>query len=116
MSLDICNFINYIPEACEIAKMVDRENVKILADLYHVYGGNEDLSHLTKYSDLLYYIHIANPIGRFYPVLSDEYNYDQFFAKLKEIGFDKRISIEAETENMPLDLEKSMELLKIYLK
>ena len=110
-----CNFINYIPEANEIAKIVERENVKILADLYHMYTGNEDLSHLSQYADLLFYIHIANPIGRFYPALSDEYNYDQFFAELKKIGFDKRISIEADTENRPLDLEKSMELLKYYL-
>jgi D-psicose/D-tagatose/L-ribulose 3-epimerase len=109
------NFINYVTEARQMAKIVDRENIKILADLYHFYDGNEDLSHLVECADLLYHIHIANPVGRLYPTLLDEYKYDQFFSKLKEIGYDNRISIEANTKNMLEDLERSMELFKFYL-
>src|SRR5207245_8369450 len=49
------------------------------------------------------HLHVANPEGRVFPRKADEYDYAPFFAALRTIGYDKRISVEASTQNLTAD-------------
>lgn len=108
------NFINYLTDAKHISTLVDRDNIKILADLFHIYCLKEPLSNINLCGDVLKHIHIANPISRNYPTLNDGYDYTEFFIRLKEIGYNSRISIEGITNEIVSDFTKSMELFKYY--
>jgi sugar phosphate isomerase/epimerase len=55
---------------------------------------------------------MANPHGRVFPLEWDEYDYAPFFATLRGIGYDKRISIEASTKNFPSEAPRAIALLR----
>jgi sugar phosphate isomerase/epimerase len=42
----------------------------------------------------------------------DEYDYAPFFASLREIGFDKRISVEASAKDFPSEAPQAIALLR----
>jgi hypothetical protein len=47
-----------------------------------------------------------------YPIAWEEYDYAPFFANLKKIGYDKRISVEASTKDQQADAPKAIALLR----
>jgi sugar phosphate isomerase/epimerase len=55
---------------------------------------------------------MANPQGRVFPLAWDEYEYAPFFAALRQIGYDKRISVEAAAKDFPVEAPKAIALLR----
>jgi D-psicose/D-tagatose/L-ribulose 3-epimerase len=55
---------------------------------------------------------MANPEGRVFPRNPKEYDYAGFFAALRTIGYDKRISVEASTKDLPTDAPSAIALLR----
>ncbi len=107
------NVINSVIEACEYAKEVARDNVKVLADYYHMCIDGESaevLSEISNYGTKLHHVHIANPKGRVYPTKDEDYS--KFFSALMQIGYDQTVSIEGGSEDILADCKKSMELFK----
>jgi sugar phosphate isomerase/epimerase len=47
-----------------------------------------------------------------FPQRWEEYDYAPFFAKLREIGYDKRISVEAGTKNLAQEGPLAIALLR----
>jgi sugar phosphate isomerase/epimerase len=92
------NTINTLSEAEYIANQVNHKNIKVLADIYHIAKEGETLANL-KDAALLTHCHISNPITRKYPHSSDSPEEvsicKQFFADLRGINYNARISIEA---------------------
>lgn len=92
------NTINSLKEAEYVAEQVKHKNIKVLADLYHIAKESETLADL-KDARMLAHCHIASPSDRKYPQSSDSPQdisaYRQFFADLRAIRYDGRISIEA---------------------
>ena len=58
------------------------------------------------------HLHMANPDGRIFPRRWEEYDYAPFFAALRQIGYDKRISVEASTKDLPADAPLAIALLR----
>ena len=98
LNTDETNTINILREAEYIAERADSENIKVLADLYHMTKESDTLTNLDNLN-LLAHCHISEPITRKYPHASDPAKHieicRQFFADLHDRGYDGRMSIEA---------------------
>jgi len=92
------NTINSLSEAEYVAEQVNNKNIKILADIYHIDKESDTLASL-KDASLLAHCHISSPVTRKYPHSSDAPEdiavCKQFFADLRAIGYNERMSIEA---------------------
>jgi sugar phosphate isomerase/epimerase len=55
---------------------------------------------------------MANPQGRVFPRDAGEHDYAPFFAALRTIGYDKRISVEASTKDLGADAPLAIAFLR----
>ena len=111
------NVINTFKEGVELAKRVDRSNVKVLADFYHMAVEKESPDVLVEYSSYLQHAHFANPaIGtereRSFPLSINECDYLPFFECLKKAGYSGRLSLEAYTKDFDHDAPCSLEVMR----
>ena len=90
-----CNIINKVTEGLSLAKEVDREEVKLLADLRHMQEEKEDFSPLRLAKEYLFHIHLCDFDGKaqVYPG-KGTWDIAGFFKALKSIGYNNRVSIE----------------------
>jgi sugar phosphate isomerase/epimerase len=93
------NIIINANEGLKLVQEVDRDNIKLLIDYYHLEMEKENHSIIEKAGEYLQHIHLANPSGRSYPQAMDDVDYRKFIANLQKAGYDSRISIEAYTDN-----------------
>jgi D-psicose/D-tagatose/L-ribulose 3-epimerase len=107
-----CNIINTAAEALLWVNAVDDPNIQLMIDYYHFQVEKEDLSDIFKVKDHLRHLHMANPNGRVLPLQWDEYNYGPFFAALRQIHYDRLISVEASTKNLAVEGPQSIALLR----
>ncbi|MCC8026301.1 MAG: sugar phosphate isomerase/epimerase [Clostridium sp.] len=107
-----CNLINTFAEGCRLADDVQGENIKVLADYYHMTEEKEPLSHIARGGEYLRHVHFANPSGRVYPEIADGGDYAGFFKALKDCGYNGRISCEAYTEDFEKSAEKALDLFR----
>ncbi len=115
-----CNVISTVPEAIEVAKKVDSEYIKVLADVRHMVAGNDPLEDLAKYGEYLRHGHTSNPYppaetgkNRIFPKKGDGFNQDDFFLPMIAAGVE-HISIEADLINFDDDAAGAIEVLKKY--
>ncbi|MGI6367151.1 MAG: sugar phosphate isomerase/epimerase family protein [Anaerolineae bacterium] len=87
-----CNILNTFVEGLALARDVDRPNVGILADIYHMELESEPVSVLPQGADILAHVHLADS-GRLYPG-SGSYPLREMFAVLHENGYRQRASVE----------------------
>ena len=69
-------------------------NVRTLADTFHMAVSAEPASALTLYGSQLAHVHTANPAGRLCPEPDDGEDYEALLRALKDGGYDARVSIE----------------------
>ncbi len=111
-----CNIVNTCAEAMEIIKAVNKPNIKLLVDLYHVALEKESIQSLAEYRGYISHVHIASPKNaREIPHKNDgdEELYKKFFEVLKKaeykngfVSFEGKISGDIET-----DLKESIHYL-----
>jgi D-psicose/D-tagatose/L-ribulose 3-epimerase len=106
------NIINNTTEALAWVNAVNDPNIQMIIDYYHFEVEKEDPSAILKVKDHLRHLHMANPDGRVMPLKWDEYNYGPFFAVLRQIHYDRLISVEASTKNLPVEGPQSIALLR----
>ncbi|MFO7296403.1 MAG: sugar phosphate isomerase/epimerase, partial [Clostridia bacterium] len=104
--------LNSVKEGVDFVRDVAHDHVKLLADFYHMRRENEDMDALLSASDHLVHLHIANSNGRVCPLERTEDIYDTFFERLKEIGYQGRISIEARIEDVDREAPIALALLR----
>lgn len=97
------NIINSLPEGYTLVREVDRDNVKLLADYYHMAWESEATSHVEECGDALRHVHFAEPEGRVFPREKKE-EYTAFLQSLKNIGYEGRISFECGIREQGNDL------------
>ena len=91
-----CNFINTLADAAKICRAANRENIGIIADIYHMHRNGEELSEIVKYGDHISHIHVARMNDdRGAPTLADADMMKNVLAVLEEIAYDGRASLEA---------------------
>lgn len=103
------NLVNSVEEASRFARIINRDSIKVLADLHHMELENEPFQTLIDHKDWLAHIHVADT-GRLSPG-TGEYSYDQFAERLKMSGYSGMISAEC-TVRDTREFEDSLVFLK----
>ena len=106
------NIINSAGEGLRLVEDVKDPNFQLMIDFYHLASEHEDPAIVIKAKDHLRHLHVANPNGRVFPKKWDEFDYAPFFANLKAIGYDKRISMEGNTTDLAADGPVTIALLR----
>lgn len=86
------NFINSVEEASRFASLINREQIRVLADLFHMQEENEPLDTITRHKEWLAHIHVADT-GRLSPG-TGVYPAAEFADQLKQAGYSGMISAE----------------------
>lgn len=94
------NIFNTVKESCEFIRELNRPEIKVLADSFHMMAECENFNTLGNNADLLIHTHIAaavygNDKIRKVPDSVDEENIKEFIFELKRIGYNGTVSIEA---------------------
>ena len=104
------NCINSLAEGAALVRSVDRPNFRLLADMYHILAENEPAGEIELYGDLIVHVHTAAFEGRACPRLQDNELLEPFFTALRKIGYNKRMSVEGNFNDMIPDLKEAFEL------
>jgi len=105
------NILNSVAEGLEYLRRARAAGMTILCDFYHMAVENETLETLGQAGKLLSHVHLAEPKGRVAPRPGGT-NLRPFFAALKGIGYDRRISLECSWENLAAQLGPTLEYLR----
>jgi D-psicose/D-tagatose/L-ribulose 3-epimerase len=105
------NIINSGAEGFALARLVERPNIGLLLDFYHMAVDGEDPGIAVTARQVLRHAHFADPDGRIYPkTLKDSFR--PFFAALKTAGYQGRVSIEAGFESFIEDAPPTLAILR----
>ena len=105
------NIINSAAEGLALVKAIDDPNFQLMVDFYHLASEQENPDIILEAADHIRHLHMANPQGRVFPRKWEEYDYAPFFANLRTIGYDKRISVEGSTKDLAADGPPAIALL-----
>lgn len=103
------NLINTVSEGVDYARKLNRKEIRVLADFYHMVEEDEPLETLIDNKEWLAHIHLADT-HRFYPG-SGTYDYARFFGLLKQIGYKGMISVECITQQKAEDMRKAKQFI-----
>ncbi|MBR4766856.1 MAG: sugar phosphate isomerase/epimerase [Clostridia bacterium] len=113
-----CNIFNTVRESVELINHANIENLKVLADVYHMICMNDSLDSIKNLNGILVHAHTSNPVGgntrRVYPKQNDGFNQKDFIANLVSAGVET-CSVEAGTENFFEDAKNALPVLKAAL-
>jgi len=105
-----CNFINTMLEGAAIVEQVNHPNIRMVCDIYHMLQNGEDPDDLRRIGSLIHHCHIAEKEKRSAPgVMGDDFR--PYFAALKSVGYNGRISIEGKWK--PQQLTKAYETIRL---
>ena len=110
------NIINTAHEGIALVKAVDRPEIRLLVDFYHLTEEGESPDVVLEAGAMLAHVHVANPKGRIYPSMPDEAAYAPFFANLCKIGYAGRVSIEGSTTDFEAQAPVSIAMLRAALR
>ena len=105
------NIINTLTEALSLSRELNHPRLKLVCDYYHMMIENEDTTVILEAGEEIRHVHISEPGKRGFPV-EDNKSYHEYFQNLKDIGYRKRVSIEAYTEDFEADAVRSLKLLR----
>jgi sugar phosphate isomerase/epimerase len=106
------NIVNSVREGLALVRAVDRPEIKLVVDYYHLAEEGESADVILEAGSLVAHTHIANPKGRVYPLSLDESAYASFFSNLCKINYTGRLSIEASTTDFASQAPQSLALLR----
>jgi sugar phosphate isomerase/epimerase len=106
------NIINTAREGLALVRAVDRPEIRLLVDYYHLTEEGENADIIAEAGPLLAHAHIANPKGRVFPLSADESAYEGFFSNLCKVGYQGRLSIEASTTDFASQAPQAIALLR----
>jgi D-psicose/D-tagatose/L-ribulose 3-epimerase len=106
------NIINSAAEGLELVNAINHPNFQLMIDFYHLASEKEDPEIVLRASAHIRHLHTANPKGRVFPLEWAEFDYAPFFAALRKIHYDKRISVEASTRDFPREAPMAIALLR----
>lgn len=107
------NIINSVSEALELVRSIERDNIKLLIDYYHMIIENENPEIILQTRNYVRHIHFCEPKGRVFPTFLNP-DYEVFFKYLNSIQYNERISIEAFSSNYMADAKVSLGVLRSF--
>ena len=105
------NIIQSVKEGAFLASAVNRENICLLADLYHMCNASDTPEDIVAMKGLLRHAHIAEPSKRRYPAPGDAYDYKPFIDALGVAGCDT-CSLEAGCSDFASEAAKAIEVFR----
>lgn len=105
-----CNILTSVQEAAEYVRKVDHPSFRLLVDAYHWAKENEPVESILNNGDLIIHAHIATPANRKPPGV-ETFDFVPFLEALKQVGYDRRLSIEARLEDIDVELIQAFEYL-----
>lgn len=122
LSSKVSNVILNISEALDFIKKTGVNNAKAFIDMRWFLESNCPYSDIFDYADEIAHIHIDNPNTNFpmerirlVPKINDGFDYSPFLDSLKQIGYNKIISIEALTYNdFEEDIKEGLEFFESH--
>ena len=105
-----CNFINSVAEAAALAQEVNHLNIGVLSDLYHITQDSQGYDETRDAISWLRHVHVAG-LGRRAPTAADYEYLRDYFAVLKAAGYNGRVSIEANWDNLAEQAAEAREVL-----
>jgi D-psicose/D-tagatose/L-ribulose 3-epimerase len=107
------NIVNSVAEALTLAREVNHPKIRIIVDFYHLTFENEDPAVILEARDMIVHLQIADPRERMFPTdEASDPRYAAFFTNLGKIGYQGRISIEANSNDVQKDATASIAFLK----
>lgn len=105
------NMVNTVIEGAALASAVNLPNVWVLADSYHMFKDGEPLENLRTVGRLSH-VHLALRDGRCFPTYAES-QLRLFMNELHAIGYDGRITIEANTRCFAKEGPLALETLRM---
>ena len=105
------NTLNTVTEAGKLVATIDRPGARLLADVYHMACNNESPEDILPWSSLLSHIHVAEKQERAAPGRHGE-DFRPYFAALHQAGYDRRISIECNWQNLATEVGPAIQTLR----
>jgi sugar phosphate isomerase/epimerase len=102
------NMINTTADGLKWVEAVADPNFELMVDLYHLSEEGEDPAIIVKAAKHIKHAHMSNPHERVFPLRAEEYDYSGFLSALRQIGYDKLMSIEAKTDNLAVEGPKAI--------
>ena len=96
-----CNICSTVDESADLVRRVDHPNIRLLADTYHMVRINDPADAIVRAGELIRHVHCAEVEGRS-PIGTHGEDLTPYFAALKEVGFDGRVSIECAWSDQPV--------------
>jgi sugar phosphate isomerase/epimerase len=104
------NVINGVEEAARFARQINRPEIRVLADFYHMDKENETLNTLEANAAWLAHVHLADT-GRMNPG-TGSYDYPTFAAHLRAAGYTGMISAECGVADKAAGMRDSLAFLR----
>jgi len=104
------NIVNSVAEAVRLAELVDRPEVRVLADFYHMEEEREPLDALGAHGPWLAHVHVADT-GRRNPG-TGAYDHAAFLGRLRAAGYAGMVSAECVVERPEADMRHSLGFLR----
>ena len=107
------NIVNSVAEALKLAREVNHPKIRLIVDFYHLAFENEDPAVILEARGMIVHTQIADPRERTFPIDdAGEPRYGMFFTNLSKIGYQGRISIEANSKDVARDAPASLAFLR----
>jgi sugar phosphate isomerase/epimerase len=106
------NIINSLAEGLQLVKTVHDPNIQLNVDYYHLAMEKEDPAVILEAREYVRHVHTANPQGRVFPLKWEEYDYGPFYESLRKIGYDKEISIEAQSKDFQREAPQAIAFVR----
>lgn len=107
------NIINSGAEGLSLLEIVDSPSALLELDYYHMASVGESAEIVIRAGKVrLGHCHIANPDGRRWPSDPKEAGYRDFFTALREIGYERRMSIEGRCDDIAAQAGPSLACLR----
>lgn len=109
------NFINSVECATRIAEKVSCENVKALVDFFHFSLENEPDSNILNAKGNIAHVHLARgSADRGVPIEENIPDLEKWSSLLKQIGYNNKISIEADAKDFKTEIKQVRHLLNVF--
>ena len=105
------NFINTVAEGAQIARNTGSDNIRVIADLFHMARMNEDPEDIITSKDKLVHCHIAECEERTAPGVKGD-GFTPYLKALKKIKYTGRMSFECSWQDIDTQLPKAVGVMK----
>lgn len=105
------NIVNTVAEGLNLARQVGSPHVRLLVDYYHLALEEEDPAIVAAARDQVAHVHFARVEGRSFPT-TIEAGYESFFAHLRSIAYEGRVSVEAYSQNFRPEAVQALAVLR----